>query len=237
MKINCHNTTLFTVCCGVMLLLASGGTTIAETTSLQTDATTTIALPEVDKVGKLPLETAISQRRSVREFLEAPLALEEISQLLWAAQGITHDGWLRAAPSAGALYPLELYLVAADVESLADGIYHYHPRHHTLQLVKHGDKLGKLAAAAYGQLWIKNSAAAIVIAADYDRTARKYGTRAQRYVHIEVGHVAQNIYLQATALGLGTTIVGAFMDSAVAKVVGVKGDEAPLAILPLGKPR
>ena len=205
------------------------------TTPLQKTATATITLPLADKIGKLPLESAISQRRSVREFSATPLKLEEISQLLWAAQGITHEGWLRAAPSAGALYPLELYLLVGDVESLDKGVYHYNPSRHSLQQVKRGDKLSKLAAAAYGQFWIKDAAAAIVIAAVYERTARKYGKRAQRYVHIEVGHAAQNIYLQATALGIGTTMVGAFMDSIVGKVIGVKDDEAPLAILPLGK--
>ena len=210
---------------------------MTQTTSLQAAAASTTALPAVDKRGKLPLESAISQRRSVREFTSTPLALKDVSQLLWAAQGITHSAGLRAAPSAGALYPLELYLVVGAVESLDEGVYHYDPNRHALQHVKQGRKLGKLAATAYGQFWIRDGAAAIVIAANYERTARKYGKRAQRYVHIEVGHASQNIYLQATALGIGTTMVGAFLDSVVAKVVGIKDDEAPLAILPLGTPR
>jgi len=203
----------------------------------QMAATATIALPAADKTGTLPLESAISQRRSVREFSSTPLTLKDVSQLLWAAQGITHGSGLRAAPSAGALYPLELYLLVGNVETLDKGVYHYDPGRHALRRIEEGDELGKLAAAAYGQLWISDSAAVIVIAADYERTSRKYGERGKRYVHIEVGHAAQNIYLQAEALGIGTTMVGAFLDSAVAKVVGVKDDETPLAILPLGKPR
>lgn len=210
---------------------------MAQTTSLPTTATDTITLPTANKIGKLPLESAISQRSSVREFASTPLTLEDISQLLWAAQGITHGEGLRTAPSAGALYPLELYLLTSRVESLANGIYHYDARHHALQRIEQGNKLGKLTAAAYGQLWIKDSAAVIIITANYERTSRKYGKRGQRYVHMEVGHAAQNIYLQATALGIGTTLVGAFTDNEVAKVVGVKDNEAPLAILPLGRLR
>lgn len=210
---------------------------MAQTTSWPVAGTATIALPTANKNGIVTLESAISQRNSVREFASTPLTLEEISQLLWAAQGITHGKGLRTAPSAGALYPLELYLLTGRVGSLASAIYHYDARQRTLQRIEQEDKLGMLASAAFGQLWIKDSAAVIIIAADYERTSRKYGKRGQRYVHIEVGHVAQNIYLQATALGIGTTLVGAFTDDDVANVVGVKDNEVPLAIMPLGRPR
>lgn len=196
-----------------------------------------VQLPEPDRKGVLFLETALDQRRSIRDLSAAELSLKQISQLLWAAQGITHTEGLRTAPSAGALYPLELYLLVANVEGLEAGIYHYQPRSHSLTLIAKGDKRTRLAVAAYGQMWIKDSAAVLLIAAEYERTKMKYGKRGIRYVHIEVGHAAQNVYLQATALGLGTTFVGAFLDSGVAAVMDLDKEHEPLAILPLGKPR
>lgn len=196
-----------------------------------------LQLPEPERKGDLSLEAALDQRRSIRELSTTELSLQQISQLLWAAQGITHGLGFRTAPSAGALYPLELYLLIANVTGLKPGVYHYQPRTHSLTLVRKGDMRTQLATAAYGQMWLKNSAAILVIAANYERITVKYGKRGIRYAHIEVGHAAQNVYLQATALGLGTTFVGAFLDYAVAKVMALAKDHAPLAILPLGKPR
>ena len=219
----------------MLMLIANSGDSVMAAN--KTTENTTVQLPEPNRKGEHSLEAVLDQRRSIRDLSAAELSLKQISQLLWAAQGITHARGLRTAPSAGALYPLELYLLVANVEGLGAGIYHYQPSSHTLTLIAKGDKRTRLAAAAYGQMWIKDSAAVLVIAAEYERTKVKYGKRGIRYVHIEVGHAAQNIYLQATALGLGTTVVGAFLDSGVAAVMDLDQEHEPLAILPLGKPR
>lgn len=195
-----------------------------------------LPLPEPARDGALAVEKALSERRSVREFARGALALAEVSQFLWAAQGVSGPLGSRTAPSAGALYPLELYLVAGDVESLAPGVYKYQPRPHGLRLVKKGDLRAALAAAALDQDWMIDAPAILAVAAVFARTAVKYGGRAERYVHMEAGHLAENIYLQAAALGLGTTVVGAFRDERVKGVVAMEGDEAPLILLPVGRP-
>jgi SagB-type dehydrogenase family enzyme len=196
-----------------------------------------IALPQPRFDGDVSLETSVHERRSVRDYSNRPLSLADGGQLLWAAQGVTSRDGGRAAPSAGALYPLELYLVAGDVESLPAGLYRYAPRGHRLQHVGDGDLRKSLAKAALGQSWVRRAPAVLVIAAVYERSAKKYGQRARRYSHIETGHVAQNVYLQAVALGLGTVIVGAFDDAEVQQVLDLPDDHAPLAVMPVGHPR
>jgi SagB-type dehydrogenase family enzyme len=181
------------------------------------------------------LEELLRQRRSVREYSEEPLTKEEVMKLLWAGQGITKPPRYRTAPSAGALYPLELYVVVGNVTGLEPGVYKYDPVQNNVRLVKGGDVRQALAIAALAQSWVGEGAIDIVIAAVYDRTKVKYGERGERYVHMEVGHAAQNICLQATALGLGLVTVGAFDDSSVAKVVGLAGDETPLYVIPVGR--
>jgi SagB-type dehydrogenase family enzyme len=141
----------------------------------------------------------------------------------------------RTAPSAGALYPLEIYLVAGNVDNLAPGVYKYKPVEDALTLVKEGDVRASLAAASLGQGSVADGAVDIVIAAVYERTTVKYGVRGERFVQIEVGHAAQNICLQATALGLGLVTVGAFDDAAVAKIIGMSPDETPLYVMPVGR--
>lgn len=163
------------------------------------------------------------------------MTLAEVSQLLWACQGITRENGMRTAPSAGALYPLEIYLVAGQVERLPVRIYRYCIQGHELIRRSDEDKRQALAAAGYGQRCIERGAINIVIAAVYERTARKYGERAERYVHMEVGHAVQNICLQAVALELGTVVVGAFDDSMVKKTLLMDGDESPLCIMPVGR--
>lgn len=200
-------------------------------------AASTIMLPNPAYTGVLPVESALRSRRSVRDFAPQSLMLAEVSQLLWAAQGITGPDGRRTAPSAGALYPLELYLVAGDVSALAKGVYKYQPLGHALIRVTDGDQRAALAAAALGQHWVNNGAAVIVVAAAYERTTRKYGQRGVRYVHMEAGHAAQNIQLQAVALNLGTVVVGAFDDDKVKKIVNMSGAEQPLCILPVGRIR
>jgi SagB-type dehydrogenase family enzyme len=183
----------------------------------------------------MSLEATLKKRRSVREYTSGALRLEEISQLLWAAQGITGRGGLRAAPSAGALYPLEVYLVAGEVEGLAQGIYRYMPRGHQLRKIAEGDCRPELASAALGQGFVKDAAVSIVVAAVYRRMAVTYGDRSRRYIDTEVGCVSENVSLQATTLNLGTVILGAFYDAQVQQVVGLRDDEEPLCILPVGR--
>jgi len=181
------------------------------------------------------LEELLRQRRSVREYGVGPLTREEVLSMLWAGQGITRPPHYRTAPSAGALYPLELYVVVGNVEGIKAGVYKYDPVANDIRLVKAGDMRRELAMAALAQPWVEQAAVDIIVAAVYRRTKAKYGERGERYVHIEVGHCAQNICLQATALGLGLVTVGAFDDARVASIVGLARDEAPLYIIPVGR--
>lgn len=195
-----------------------------------------IGLPPPAPDRQMTVEAAIRSRRSIREFGPESVTLEEISQILWAAQGITDRAGYRTAPSAGALYPLEISLIAGDIQSLPAGIYRYDPRAHALDAVAAGDRRVAIAEAALSQRWIADAATILVIAAVEERTTAKYGRRGVRYMHIETGHVAQNVYLQAAALGLGTTIVGAFDDAGVMEVAGLRHEETPLGLLPIGRP-
>lgn len=194
-----------------------------------------VTLPPARHTGAVSVEEALSSRRSVRDFADATLSLQDAAQLSWAAQGITHSSGRRTAPSAGALYPLEVYLVAGNVETLPPGVYRYDPRRHQLAPTLTGDRRRELAAAALHQTWIAEAPGAFVIAAVFRRTRIKYGERGERYVHIEAGHAAENLCLQAVALGLGTTVVGAFSKSEVGRLLGLS-EEEPLLIMPVGKP-
>ncbi len=192
----------------------------------------TISLPAADKQGRTALEQVLNQRRSKREYLPEALSLEEVSQVLWAAYGKNKWGRL-TAPSAGALYPLTIYLAAGKVSDLEPGLYRYDYDEHSLRLILARDLRAALGKAALGQRWVKEAAAVIVICADYNITTANYRERGRRYVDIEVGHVGQNIYLQAQSLHLGTVAVGAFNDREVKKVLKISQD--PLYIMPLGK--
>jgi SagB-type dehydrogenase family enzyme len=163
------------------------------------------------------------------------LTLAEVSQLLWAAQGTTDPGGFRTAPSAGALYPLEIYIVVGQLEELGAGVYKYIPFDHQLVRVAEGDKRRELSTAALNQSWVKNNAALLVFSAVEYRTTQKYGRRGIRYVHIEVGHAAQNVFLQATALNLGAAVVGAFDDESVERIMAMPADEHPLYLMPIGR--
>ena len=196
-----------------------------------------ILLPAPRQKSETSIEAALWRRRSVRELRGEALTLAEVSQLLWATQGITNPEGRRTAPSAGATYPLEVFLVAGKEGSMPAGVYRYRPRQHDLVCLAEGDRRTKLAAAALDQDWLNDAPVTIAIAAVYERTARKYRQRAERYVHMEVGHAAQNVHLQAVALGLGTVVVGAFDDAAVKRVLNLADNEQPLCLLPLGKPR
>ena len=197
----------------------------------------TVALPEPRVHSDVSVEETLRTRRSVRDYADAPLTLAEVGQLLWAAQGVTDPTGFRTAPSAGALYPLEVYLVAGSVDDLAPGVYRYRPHEHQLVRVSAGDRRAELSAAALGQSCVQEGAAVLVFAGVYERTAQKYGERGVRYVHMEVGHAAQNVYLQAVALDLGTVVVGAFHDEDVQAALGMAEDERPLCIMPVGRKR
>jgi len=193
-----------------------------------------IKLPKLQKEGGASLTEALNERKSIRDYSDKALTLDEVSQVLWAAYGKNKWGRL-TSPSAGALYPLTIYLGAGKIDGLAQGFYKYNNRNHSLVLVSDKDLRSSLSRAALGQAWVRNAPAVIVICANYEITASsfRYGTRGRRYVDIEVGHVGQNIYLQATALDLGTVAVGAFSDREVKKVLNIKED--PLYIMPLGE--
>lgn len=200
-----------------------------------------ITLPKPKLESKISVEEALQGRRSERSYKNEPLSLSEVSQLLWAAYGVTSKmpgfrGGLKTAPSAGATYPLELYLVAGNVTDLPKGIYRYVPEQHALAKVFSGDKRAELCAAAHNQSMVRNAPALIVYTAIYERTTGRYGTRGkERYVCMDLGHSAQNVYLQAYALGIGTCAVGAFDDNALKKALPIAKNEIPLYIMPLGK--
>jgi SagB-type dehydrogenase family enzyme len=199
-----------------------------------------ITLPAPRLEGEMSLEAVVAGRRSERSFLATPLELEQLAQLLWAAQGITDphpdpdQRFRRAAPSAGAQYPLDLYPVVGEIEGLETGVYRYHPQEHVLNLLVTGDRRQQLARACLGQMFIASAPVAIVITATYNRITDRYGERGIRYAHMEVGHVGQNIHLQAEVLGLGTVVVGAFQDKEVAEVLQLPREQAPLYVMPVG---
>ena len=189
--------------------------------------------PKYDSVTSV--EEALLKKRSVRAFKEGPVTLAELSQLIWAAQGMTDPKGFRTAPSAGALYPLELYVVAGNVDSLLQGLYKYGPERHELLSLSKGDWRKDLCNAGLGQSSIRSAALVIVLSGVYSRTTAKYGERGIRYVHMEAGHAAQNIYLQSVALQLGTVAIGAFQDEEVKRLLKMGAGENPLYIMPVGK--
>jgi SagB-type dehydrogenase family enzyme len=194
-------------------------------------------LPDPKTRSDISLEDCLVKRRSVREYRNDPLSLEDISQLLWAAQGVTAHWGARTTPSAGALYPLEVVVVVGNVRDLPAGAYRYDPKDHEIVGIALGDLRSQLAGAALGQSSVRNAAIEVVFTAVYQRTTRKYGDRGIQYVHMEVGHAAQNVCLQATALGLGTVPIGAFDDDQVSLLLNLPKDERPLYLIPVGKPR
>lgn len=194
-------------------------------------STSTIALPAPRMAGPVSLEEALAARRSKRGFSAELLTLDDLSQLLWSAQGITEaGGGGRAAPSAGGTYPLELYVVSPT------GLHHYLPSGHSLEVLGEEDLRPALAQAALGQQHVADAPAVVLITAVFARTEERYGERAERYVHLEAGHAAQNILLQAIALDLGAVPVGAFRDEEVRALLNLPADHVPLYLIPVGHP-
>ncbi len=194
-------------------------------------------LPSPALQGTLSFEECLVLRRSVRQYSGEPLGVDEVSQLLWAAQGVTADWGGRTAPSAGGLYPLELYLVAGDVDGMDAGVYHYEPGGHSLERLRTGDLRPELSGVALYQESVAHAGVVLVLCGVYERTTEKYGDRGFRYVHMETGHAAQNALLQATALELGAVVVGAFDDARVAELLCLADTESPLYLIPVGRPR
>jgi SagB-type dehydrogenase family enzyme len=192
-----------------------------------------LKLPEIN-ISDMPLEQALLERRSIRKFNKEPLTLNHISQLLWASQGVTHPRGYRTAPSAGALYPLEVYLVAGKVSAIDPGVYRYVPdKHELIQTIK-GDYREKLSASCLRQNAILDAPAVFVFSGVYKRTSRKYGDRGLRYVFMEAGHAAQNVCLQAIPIGLGSVVIGAFSDASIKTTLKLPVDESPLYVIPVG---
>ena len=193
-------------------------------------------LPSPCLDGDVSLEQAVLKRRTVRSFAGSALTPDQFSQILWAAQGITNGRFKRAAPSAGALYPADLYAAVGEgcAGDWAAGVYHYRPGNHSVNRVSEGDRRRDLAGASLGQMWMADAPAQFVLTAAYGRITGKYGERGIRYALMEVGHIAQNIMLQCQSIGLAAGIVGAFHDREVVRVLGIGEENAPLLILPVG---
>jgi len=194
-------------------------------------------LPDPITGGNVSLETTIHQRRTVRSFHKKSLTLKHLSRLLWAAQGITGpEGYKRAAQSAGALYPMDIYGVIGEgcIEGLNSGVYAYDSPSHSISLIQKGESREDIARASLGQMWMSYAPITFVITAEYSRITGKYGQRGVRYAMIEAGHIGQNIFLQSQALGLEAGIVGAFKDQKIIKVMGIKETHEPLLLMPVG---
>ncbi|MBW6479786.1 MAG: SagB/ThcOx family dehydrogenase [Bacteroidales bacterium] len=194
-----------------------------------------IKLPEVVKDGQISLEKALTLRRSIRSYASDALSLSELSQLLWSAQGITNERGFRTAPSAGATFPLEMFVVVNNVNKLNRGIYHYNPHDNTLKVIHLKDISAELMRASLSQSMITEAGAVLVFGAIFERTMARYGERGIRYVHNEIGHASQNVHLQAAALDLGTVVIGAYRDEEVEEVLNLDPEIKVLYMMPVGK--
>lgn len=215
-----------------------------ETLPLKHNESEIITLPEPFKASEYSIEEALLNRRSIRDYLTDPLTIQEVSQILWAAYGVNKPipdaprlrGGLKTAPSAGATYPLEIYLVCGNVTNLAKGVYKYKPEDHSLLKILEADIRQELYLAALQQPWVLEAPASLVYSAVFSRTTDIYGSRGrERYVCMDLGHSAENVYLQAGSLHIGTVAIGAFSDLKVKLLVNMTQEEEPLYIMPLGK--
>ena len=186
----------------------------------QMESESKIFLPKDFIKGKLSVFDSIKTRRSIRDYSKQPVSLKELSTLLFATQGITSD-YKRAAPSAGALYPMETYLVVNYVAGLEKGLYHYLAQEHSLEIVKLGDFAQEIKEKCLNQAPLEDAAVDFIWTAVSERTTQKYGERGIRYIFIEVGHISENLYLQGNSMGLGVVSIGAFDDQAINEFLGV----------------
>jgi len=195
-----------------------------------------VQLPPPSHKGAVSVAEALKARRTVRHFASRPLALAQVGQILWAADGLSDPRGLRTAPSAGATYPLELYLVVGErgVTNLAPGVYRYLVSEHALSPTVKGDLRAPVARASLHQSWMAEAPVMVIIAAEYRRCTARYGERGVMYTHMESGHVSQNVFLMAETLGLGAGIVGAFEDKGLAQALKLPQDQVPLLVMPVG---
>ena len=196
-----------------------------------------MTLPQPKKDGPVSVEQAIAQRRTVRRFKSQQIDASQLAQLLWSAQGITGSrGYKRASPSAGALYPMDIYIVVGQdgVDRIQTGVYHYNPSAHAINRMGLKDVRIEVAKASLSQMWMASAPVQFVITAEYRRITAKYSRRGVRYAHIEAGHIGQNIFLQAEALGLKAGIVGAYHDEELMRIMGLPPSHEPLLIMPVG---
>ncbi len=193
-----------------------------------------IKLPNPKLKSKISLEEAIIRRKSLRAYTKSPLSLKEISQLLFAGQGLLKES-RRTTPSAGAFYPIEIYLSALRITGLFSGLYQYLPNGHKLKKITSANRMAKLAEAAFGQIWVKNASAVIIICGDFKKTTGKYQDKGRDFVTMEAGHAAQNISLQAAALNLGILCVGGFNEEEVKKTLNIEKNKKVFYLMPVGK--
>jgi SagB-type dehydrogenase family enzyme len=199
------------------------------------NSTNLVKLPAPRLIGSLSVEKALATRRSVRNYRSEPLTLSELSQLVWSAQGFTSPEGYRTAPSAGALYPLEVYVIVGQVNKLAAGIYQYLIARHSLLRRVCGDRRKEVSRAALHQRSIADAPATLLFCTVNERIESKYGKRGIRYGLMEIGHAAQNVCLQAIALGMGTVVIGAFRDDKVKSVAHLAENEQPAYLVPVGR--
>jgi SagB-type dehydrogenase family enzyme len=219
----------------LLVLILVGG--FVQLDAQETDTPKRLKLPKPALDGNISLEAAINHRRSIRSYQTAPLTIPEVGQLLWSAQGITGSQGFRAAPSAGALYPIEMFVVVGDVIGLSPGVYRYIPEGHKLHKILLEDVRIKIWKSSLRQEPLKSAPITLVFTVVYQRTLQKYGDRGHRYAHIEVGHAAQNVYLQCESLGLGGVVIGAFQDQEIREILGLSRTRHPLLIMPVGRRR
>ncbi|MDD3399531.1 MAG: SagB/ThcOx family dehydrogenase [Candidatus Pacebacteria bacterium] len=193
-----------------------------------------IKLPNPKLKSKISLEEAITKRKSLRAYTKSPLSLKEVSQLLFAGQGLL-GGDRRTIPSAGAFYPIEIYLSAARITDLPQGLYQHLPDGHKLKKITSANRTAKLAAAAFGQIWVKNAPAVLIICGDFEKTVKKYQDKGEDFVTMEAGHAAQNISLQAAALNLGTLCVGGFNEKEAKSALNIEKNKKVFYLMPVGK--
>jgi len=219
------------------LLLFTGCSNADKSTIAESlpDSSEVIKLPEPRYDSDVSLEESLYNRRSTRNYSEEPVTLPEVSQLLWAAQGITDSAGHRTAPSAVALYPLNLYMVAGNVPEIVDGVYIYQPEGHTIKRLIEGDIRDELATAAMGQASVRQGAVSFVITVDYGIVMSRFADQGERFGTLEAGHAAQNLCLQATALNLGIVTAGLINDDRVAGVLGLADNLTPLYVIPVGR--
>lgn len=235
MKKNARLFVMVLILTGVFNMCSSSNKTSAESKDDSDASSSEIALPAPSKDGKISVEKALQERRSIRRYKDTPLSLGIVSQIMWAAYGTNNERGFKTTPSAGAIYPLEFYVAIGKVEGIKSGLYKYNSLLHKLILIKSGDLRKDLSEACLGQNCIKSASFIVIFTAAFENIKLRYGNRGVQYTHNEVGHAGQNIYLQAVSLNVGTVAVGAFVEEKVKAVLGLKENQSVLYLMPVGQ--